>query len=66
MFNIQSSKVMGLWVKNHQPKTKWVCAENSSAENTHNKLKNGLHADTAIHAALACISFYKRLMCVAE
>jgi hypothetical protein len=47
MFNIKSSKTMGVYVKNHQHKIKWLCAENSSAKNTHSKLKNGQHADTA-------------------
>ena len=46
IFVIQSSKRR--WgCKNYQPKRRWICAENSSAENTHNKLKNGLHAETA-------------------
>jgi len=30
---------------------KWACAENGSAKNTHSKLKNGQHADTATNAA---------------
>jgi hypothetical protein len=38
MFVIQSSKHRQGF-KNHQPKSKWVCAENSSEKNTHSKLK---------------------------
>lgn len=65
MLVIQSSKHRQ-GCKNHQPKKKWVCAENSSAKNTHSKLKNGQHADTATNAALACFSFYKRLTGTSE
>jgi hypothetical protein len=56
----------GRGFKNHQPKSKWVCAENSSAKNTHSKLKKWQHADTATNAALACFSFYKRLTSTSE
>jgi len=37
-----------------------------AAQNTHSKLKNGQHADTAKNAALACFSFYKRLTSTSE
>jgi hypothetical protein len=44
-----------------EPVKDWVCTKKVAQKNTHTKLKNDQHIDTASSAALACFRFYKRV-----
>jgi hypothetical protein len=51
---------IGWGVKITSTKGNGLVLKIAAQKNTHSKLKNGQHADTAANAALACFSFYKR------
>ncbi len=53
-------------VKITNPKGNGYSLKIAAQKNTHSKLKNGQHADTATNAALASFSFYKRLTSIRE
>ena len=53
-------------VKITNPKGNGYVLKIAAQKNKDSKLKNGQHADTAINAALACFSFYKRLTGTSE
>ena len=57
---------VGRGVKITNPKGNGYVLKIAAQKNKDSKLKNGLHADTATNAALACFSFYKRLTSTRE